>query len=81
LVEEGFEVFANADASGTFNKATADNANDRMRNAGVQVLSFFAVAGELMGDWRNTPGSAEVMPFLDRYVRWFRYPTVSDVCH
>ncbi|KAJ2912949.1 hypothetical protein MD484_g7468, partial [Candolleomyces efflorescens] len=68
LAEEGFEVFANADASGTFNKAIADNANDRMRNGGVQVLSFFAVVGELMGDWRNTPGALEVLPFLDRFL-------------
>ncbi|KAJ2931701.1 hypothetical protein H1R20_g5520, partial [Candolleomyces eurysporus] len=68
LAEEGFEVFANADASGTFNKFTADNANDRMRGGGVQVLSFFAVVGELMGDWRNTPGAAEILPFLDRFL-------------
>ncbi|EAU87516.2 hydrolase [Coprinopsis cinerea okayama7 len=33
LVEEGYTVFANSDASGTFNVKTADEANARMRNA------------------------------------------------
>jgi hypothetical protein len=39
-----------------------------MRGAGVQVLSFWAIVCELMRDWRNTPGAAEVLPFLDKYV-------------
>ena len=38
-----------------------------MRAAGVQVLSYFAVVCELMRDWRNTPGAAEIFPLLDRY--------------
>lgn len=66
LIEEGYEVFANADASGAFNKAIADNANDRMRHAGVQVLSFWAIIGELTRDWTSTPGAVEVFPFLDK---------------
>ncbi|KAH6905883.1 Isochorismatase-like protein [Coprinopsis sp. MPI-PUGE-AT-0042] len=73
LVSEGYEVFANADASGTFNKAIAEDANNRMRTAGVQVLSFFAVVCELMKDWRNTPGALEVLPFLDRYLPSYGY--------
>ena len=47
---------------------TAQDANDRMRGAGVQVLSMFAVALELMSDWRNTPGAPELLPFFDEYV-------------
>ncbi|TEB35786.1 ycaC protein [Coprinellus micaceus] len=73
LIDEGYEVFANADASGTFNKAIADGANDRMRGAGVQVLSFWAIVCELMRDWRNTPGAAEVLPFLDKYLPAYGY--------
>jgi hypothetical protein len=38
-----------------------------MRNAGVQVVSLFAIFGELMRDWRNTPGALEMWPYLDRY--------------
>ena len=66
LAEAGYSVFANSDASGTFDKKTAADANDRMRAAGVQVLSMFAVALELMRDWRNTPGATEMLPFFDQ---------------
>ena len=65
LVEAGYTVFANSDASGTFDVKTASEANDRMRAAGVQVLSMFAVACELMRDWRNTPGAKEMLPLFD----------------
>lgn len=58
-------MFANSDASGTFDKVTSQDANDRMRAAGVNVLSMFAVALELMRDWRDTPGTPELMPFFD----------------
>ncbi|KAF7795934.1 hypothetical protein EIP86_007101 [Pleurotus ostreatoroseus] len=68
LRDEGYSVFANSDASGTFDVKTANNANDRMRGAGVQVLSMFAVATELMRDWRSTPGAPEMLPFFDRYL-------------
>ena len=44
LVEAGYTVFANSDASGTFDVKTASEANDRMRAAGVQVHSMFVVA-------------------------------------
>ncbi|KAL4254154.1 isochorismatase family protein [Abortiporus biennis] len=68
LREAGYEVFANRDASGTFDEKTASDANDRMRAAGVQILSMFAVACELMRDWRNTPGQKEMLPFFDTYL-------------
>ena len=68
LVDAGYTVFANGDASGTFDVKTAQDANDRMRAAGVQVLSMFAVALELMRDWRNTPGAHEMLPFFDQCV-------------
>jgi hypothetical protein len=66
LRDEGYTVFANSDASGTFNVKTAQEANDRMRAAGVHVLSLFAVACELMRDWRNSPGQKEMLPFFDQ---------------
>ncbi|KAI0697341.1 ycaC protein [Cytidiella melzeri] len=68
LRSKGYTVFANSDASGTFNAKTAQDANDRMRAAGVQVLSLFAVACELMRDWRNIPGTKELLPFFDKYL-------------
>ena len=39
-----------------------------MEKAGVQMVSLFAIVCDLMRDWRATPGAAEVLPFLDRYM-------------
>lgn len=52
-IEEGFEVFVVADASGTFNAMTRDAAWDRMSAAGVQMMTWFGLACELHRDWRN----------------------------
>lgn len=52
-VAEGFEVFVVTDASGTFNQVTQQAAWKRMSDAGVQLVSWFAVACELHRDWRN----------------------------
>ncbi|VDB92036.1 unnamed protein product [Peniophora sp. CBMAI 1063] len=68
LLEAGFQVWHNVDASGTFDVRTANDANDRMRHAGVNVLSSFAIASELMRDWRATPGAKEMVPFFDTYL-------------
>ncbi|KAF7356709.1 Isochorismatase hydrolase [Mycena venus] len=73
LVQEGYTVFANADASGTFNAQVAANANDRMRAAGVNVVSQFAITTDLMRDWRNTPGSLELLPFYDTYLTQYGF--------
>jgi nicotinamidase-related amidase len=52
-IEEGFEVFVVADASGTFNEMTRDAAWDRMSQAGAQLMTWFGVACELQRDWRR----------------------------
>lgn len=52
-IEEGFDVFVVADASGTFNKDVRDAALLRMQQAGAQIVNWFAVACELHRDWRN----------------------------
>ncbi len=49
-LEEGYEVFVVADASGTFNKTTRDAAGRAMR-AGAQMTTWFGVACELHRDW------------------------------
>ncbi|TPX69070.1 hypothetical protein SpCBS45565_g02762 [Spizellomyces sp. 'palustris'] len=68
LRSAGYEVWANTDASGTFDQRTADDANDRMRAAGVTTAGMFAIVMDLMRDWRNTPGAAELLPFFDVYL-------------
>ncbi|KAJ7583613.1 Isochorismatase-like protein [Mycena floridula] len=67
LIEEGYSVWANSEASGAASRRIADEANDRMRAAGVQVVSMFSIACDLMRDWRNTPGAPEMLPFFDQY--------------
>lgn len=52
-IEEGYEVFAVVDASGTFNKDVRDAALHRMVHAGVQLMGWFSIACELHRDWRN----------------------------
>ena len=52
-IEEGFEVFVIADASGTFNAMTRDAAWSRMEAAGAQMMTWFGAACELHRDWRN----------------------------
>ncbi|KAH9475694.1 putative hydrolase YcaC [Psilocybe cubensis] len=73
LRAEGYTVFANAEASGALSKRIADDANARMRAAGVHVLSMFAIMSDLMRDWRNTPGSTQLLPFLDKYLAVYGY--------
>lgn len=50
---EGYDVFVITDASGTFNEVTRHSAWLRMQAAGVQLMSWFAMACELLRDWRN----------------------------
>jgi hypothetical protein len=68
LREAGYSVWANIEASGTTSALIRDVSNDRMRDAGVQVVSLFSIICELMRDWRNTPGSKEIYPWLGQYM-------------
>lgn len=66
LIDEGYEVFANTDASGTFDTRLAEDANRRMERAGVTLMGLFAIVCDLMRDWRSTPGLDQLLPFLDK---------------
>ena len=52
-LQAGYEVFVVVDASGSVSEQVANAALARMANAGVQLMSWFSVAGELQRDWRN----------------------------
>lgn len=52
-IEEGYDVFVVTDASGTFNEVTRHSSWLRMQQVGVQLMTWFAMAGELHRDWRN----------------------------
>lgn len=61
-INAGYEVFVVTDASGTFNEITRYSAWGRMQQAGAQLISWFAVAGELQRDIRNQyEGLAETL--------------------
>lgn len=59
---------ADSDASGALSECIA-SANDRMRAAGVHVLSLFTAVCDLMRDWRNTPDSLKLfkLPYFDKW--------------
>lgn len=44
-----------------------------MQNAGVQLVSLFSIVCDLMRDWRNTPGAAELIPWFDKYYPAYGY--------
>ncbi len=52
-LEEGYDVFVIADASGTFNEMTRDAAWSRMIAAGAQMMTWLGADCELHRDWRN----------------------------
>ena len=39
----------------------------RMAQHGVQLVSMFSIVCDLMRDWRDTPGSSTVLPWLAKY--------------
>ena len=55
-VAAGYDVYAVIDASGTWNKLVQEVAIARMVQAGVQPITWVAVAAELQADWRNPTG-------------------------
>ncbi|KAM3415558.1 Uncharacterized protein BST61_g9079 [Cercospora zeina] len=67
LRAEGYSVWANAEASGTTTPLIRDVSNDRMAQAGVQIVSLFSIVCDLMRDWRNTPGAETIIPWLQKY--------------
>lgn len=60
-------MWANVEASGTTTSLIRDVSNDRMAGAGVNIVSLFSIVCDLMRDWRDTPGAAELYPWLDKY--------------
>jgi nicotinamidase-related amidase len=76
-IEEGYDVYAVIDASGTWNKLVQEAAIARMVQAGVKPVTWVAVGAELLGDWRSPHGEghgqimAEHLPFYGNLVGTF----------
>lgn len=55
-----------------------------MARAGVNIVSLFSIICDLMRDWRNTPGAAELIPWLDVYylvygmVAWAHHAAIEN---
>lgn len=49
----GYQVFVSTDASGTTSTAVRDTTIVRMSMGGVTPINWFAIASQLMRDWRN----------------------------
>jgi len=53
LIEEGYNVYAVIEASGTWNKLVQEVAVVRTVQAGVKPMTWVAVGAEIQADWRN----------------------------
>ena len=76
-VNDGFDVYAVLDASGTWSPLVAQVATLRMMQAGVVPITWVAVAAELQNDWRNDTGRelaelmSEHLPFYGNVISSF----------
>jgi hypothetical protein len=68
LVSEGYTVYVNHEACGTFTERVARESLQRIRVAGAHIVSQFGITTDLMRDWRNTPGAKELFPYYDQCV-------------
>ncbi|WOG28474.1 isochorismatase family protein [Endozoicomonas sp. 8E] len=55
-IEEGYDVYAVIDASGTWNKTVQEVTIQRLTQAGVKVTTWASVLAELMNDCRSEYG-------------------------
>lgn len=76
-LDEGFEVFVVADASGTFNTAVRDAAITRMAHAGAIITNWFAVACELKRDWRSGDGPGPLAELFGNHIPAYKNLMVS----
>jgi nicotinamidase-related amidase len=62
-IDAGYEVYVVVDASGTMNPEVQTAALMRMSAAGAEIGNWFAVACELLSDWRRPtgPGTAQLL--------------------
>lgn len=62
-LEAGYEVYVVADASGTMNAQVQEVSLMRMAQAGAIMGNWFALACELLEDWRNPTGAGSAELF------------------
>jgi len=72
LLQEGYEVYVALDSSGTYDERAQNIAIERMVHAGVQPMTWFAIACELQGDWRNSTGEGFTQ-IVSENLPWYGY--------
>ncbi|MEM1213358.1 MAG: isochorismatase family protein [Planctomycetota bacterium] len=65
MLEAGYDVYVVADASGTTNPQVQEVSLMRMAEAGAEMGNWFALACELLSDWRNPEGAATAAIFAE----------------
>jgi len=72
LLQEGYDVYVALDSSGTYDERAQNIAIERMVHAGVQPMTWFAIACELQGDWRNSTGEGFTQ-IVSENLPWYGY--------
>ncbi|MEM6333326.1 MAG: isochorismatase family protein [Planctomycetota bacterium] len=65
MLEAGYDVYVVADASGTTNAQVQEVSLKRMADAGAEMGNWFALACELLSDWRNEAGAGSAAIFAE----------------
>lgn len=64
-LDAGYEVYVVADASGTMSQQVQEVSLLRMSEAGAIMGNWFAIACELLNDWRNPAGAGSAQLFIE----------------
>lgn len=75
-LDAGYKVYVVADASGALSHIASGTAMLRVASAGAQLMSWFAVASELLRDWREEPEGFRKL--LEEHVPNYRHLIASD---
>ena len=65
MLEAGYDVYVVVDASGTTNAQVQQASLMRMADAGAKMGNWFALACELLSDWRNPAGAGSAALFAE----------------
>jgi nicotinamidase-related amidase len=65
MLQDGYPVYPVVDACGAWNPYEAQAAMMRMSQAGAQLVTTFALACELQGDWKLPTANDMLAPFVN----------------
>lgn len=74
-LDAGFEVYVVSDASGSMSEQTQLASLMRMQDAGAIIGTWFAIACEMLYDWRNPKGAESAQLFVEHF------PAYAEIYH